>query len=81
MGDIPIYNLNTLCLNGTLSCIDFMDVVMADIPTCMYSQQPDTTAFFDMTAKVRNRVSRYMNPWQTSAVMLCWGLVAMAICQ
>ena len=32
MGDIPIYNLTTLCLNGTLSCVDFMDVIMGDIP-------------------------------------------------
>ena len=27
-----IYNLTTLCLNGTLSCVDFMDVIMGDIP-------------------------------------------------
>ena len=27
MGDITIYNLTTLCLNGTLSCVDFMDVI------------------------------------------------------
>ena len=26
------YNLTTLCLNGTLSCVDFMDVIMGDIP-------------------------------------------------
>ena len=32
MGDIPIYNLTTLCLNGTLPCVDFMDVTMGDIP-------------------------------------------------
>ena len=25
-------NLTTLCLNGTLSCVDFMDVIMGDIP-------------------------------------------------
>ena len=31
MGDIPIYNLTTLCLNETLSCVDFMDS-MEDIP-------------------------------------------------
>ena len=31
MGDIPIYNLTTLCLNGTLPCVDFMDVIMGDI--------------------------------------------------
>ena len=27
-----IYNLTTLCLNGTLPCVDFMDVIMGDIP-------------------------------------------------
>ena len=27
-----IYNLITLCLNGILSCVDFMDVTMGDIP-------------------------------------------------
>ena len=27
-----LYNLTTLCLNGTLSCVDFMDVIMEDIP-------------------------------------------------
>ena len=32
MGDIPIYNLTTLCLNGSLSYVDFMDVIMGDIP-------------------------------------------------
>ena len=32
MRDIPIYNLTTLCLNGILSCVDFMDVIMRDIP-------------------------------------------------
>ena len=32
MGDIPIYNLTTLCLNGTLPDVDFMDVIMGDIP-------------------------------------------------
>ena len=32
MGDIPIYNLTTLCLNGTLTCVDYMDVTMGDIP-------------------------------------------------
>ena len=47
MGDIPlsphgnttyiyhkaaIYNLTTLCLNGTPPCVDFMDVIMGDIP-------------------------------------------------
>ena len=26
-----IYNLTTLCLNGTLSCVDFMDVAMGYI--------------------------------------------------
>ena len=26
-----IYNLTTLCLNGTLPCVDFMDVIMGDI--------------------------------------------------
>ena len=30
MGDIPY--ITTLCLNGTLSCVDFMDVIMGDIP-------------------------------------------------
>ena len=28
--DIPY--ITTLCLNGTLPCIDFMDVIMGDIP-------------------------------------------------
>ena len=27
-----IYNLTTLCLNRTLLCVDFMDVIMGDIP-------------------------------------------------
>ena len=31
MGDIPIYNLTILCVNGTLPCVDFMDVIMGDI--------------------------------------------------
>ena len=26
------YNLTTLCLNGTLPCVDFMDVIMGDRP-------------------------------------------------
>ena len=50
MGDIPlfphvnslyyiyhkaaIYNLTTLCLNGTLPCVDSMDVTMGDISLC-----------------------------------------------
>ena len=25
-------NLTTLCVNGTSSCVDFMDVIMGDIP-------------------------------------------------
>ena len=29
---INCYNLTTLCLNGTLPCVDFMDVIMGDIP-------------------------------------------------
>ena len=29
-GDIPLYNLTTLCLNGTLPYVDFMDVIMGD---------------------------------------------------
>ena len=48
MGDIPLfphgntnytifsikllYNLTTLCLYGTLPCVDFMDGIMGDIP-------------------------------------------------
>ena len=32
MGDIPIYNLTTHCLNGTLPRVDFMDGTMGDIP-------------------------------------------------
>ena len=27
-----IYYLTTLCLNGTLACVDFMDVIMGNIP-------------------------------------------------
>ena len=27
-----IHNLTTLCLNGTLQCDDFMDVIMGDRP-------------------------------------------------
>ena len=27
-----IFNITTLCLNGTLPCVDFMDVIMGDIP-------------------------------------------------
>ena len=30
MGDIPY--ITTLCLNGTLPCVYFMDVIMGDIP-------------------------------------------------
>ena len=30
MADIPY--ITTLCLNGTLPCVDFMDVIMGDIP-------------------------------------------------
>ena len=30
MGDIPY--ITTLSLNGTLPCVDFMDVIMGDIP-------------------------------------------------
>ena len=33
MGDIPLYNLTTLCLNGTPPCVDFIDVIMGDIPS------------------------------------------------
>ena len=29
MGDIPY--ITTLCLNGTLQCVDFMDVTMGDV--------------------------------------------------
>ena len=32
MGDTPIYNVTTLGLSGTLSCDDFMDVIMGDTP-------------------------------------------------
>ena len=41
MEDIPaytifsikqLYDLTTLCLNGTLLCVDFMDVIMGDRP-------------------------------------------------
>ena len=27
-----LQNLTTLCLNGTVPCVDFMDVTMGDIP-------------------------------------------------
>ena len=27
-----LYNIITLCFNGTLSCVDFMDVIMGDLP-------------------------------------------------
>ena len=30
MGDIPYITI--LCLNGTRSCVDFMDVIMGGIP-------------------------------------------------
>ena len=26
-----LYNLTTLCLNGTLPCVDFRDVIMGDL--------------------------------------------------
>ena len=32
-----IYNLTTLCLNKTLSCVDFMDVIMRDIPVFCFN--------------------------------------------
>ena len=30
---LAIYNLTTLGLNGTLSCVDLMDIIRGDIPT------------------------------------------------
>ena len=27
-----LYSLSSLCLNRTLSCVDFMDVIMGDMP-------------------------------------------------
>ena len=30
--EIYRYILTTLCLNGTLSCVDFVDIIMGDIP-------------------------------------------------
>ena len=27
-----MYNLTTLCLDGTLPCVNFMGVIMGDIP-------------------------------------------------
>ena len=32
------YNLTTLCLNGTLPCVVFMDVTMGDIPMSVISE-------------------------------------------
>ena len=29
---IKLYNLTILCLNGTLPCVDFMEVIVGDIP-------------------------------------------------
>ena len=33
-----LYDLTTLCLNGPLSCVDFMDVTMGDVPLPAESQ-------------------------------------------
>ena len=42
-----IYNLTTLCLNGTLPCVDFMDVIMGDIPRIdTYSARPNEVKYF-----------------------------------
>ena len=35
-----IYNVTTLCLNWTLPCVDFMDVIMGDIPVTL-GKEPD----------------------------------------
>ena len=37
-----MYNLTTLCLNGTLSCFDLVDVIMGDIP----KEEPNTAVKF-----------------------------------
>ena len=34
--------VNTLWLNGTLSCVDFMDVVLGDISSLSYLWRPET---------------------------------------
>ena len=34
-----IYNLTTLCLSGTVLCVDFMDVIMGDILKCWITFQ------------------------------------------
>ena len=31
-----LYNLTTLCLNGTYSCVDFMDFIMGDVPNLRF---------------------------------------------
>ena len=30
-----MYNLITLCLNGTLSCVDFLDIILGDVPSAV----------------------------------------------
>ena len=40
MGDIPIYNLTTQCLDGTLPRVGFMDVIMGDIPYIFIRLRP-----------------------------------------
>ena len=50
MGDIPY--ISTLCLNGTLPCVDFMDVIMGDIPYITTLCLNGTLACVDVWAEV-----------------------------
>ena len=72
MGDIPIYNLNTLCLNGTLPCVDFMGVIMGDIPyittLCLNGTLP-CVDFMDVTMgdiPIHNLTTSAVFEWDTS---------------
>ena len=39
LSNYHIYNLTTLYLNGSLPCVDFMDVIMGDIPWGFFGHQ------------------------------------------
>ena len=49
-----LYKLNTLCLNRTLSCVDFMDVIMGDIPMKLES----VAGFLDTLSPGARRTTR-----------------------
>ena len=40
----PVFKPQPLCLNGTRSCVDFMDVIMGDISLFLSEFQSETSA-------------------------------------